>query len=368
LELFIDNAGLTERDISGAESEKLTAVVEYVSQNIKKYTREKDIDILQLLKNQCADKGLKVEAAKMYRAIGMHNFYRNNRKTALEMLHLAIELVKEHDRKDLLAAYTSELGYIYFFGHENKKAEMQYEYVEKLLPDIPGLDKYILHLHYYRFGILHNILYKFELAEYEFGKALSYAEEKVDIGQTLMNIGINYKRQMNFNKALEYYYKTLETFEDNDYFNKSKVYNNLAELYKVIGRYDKALEYIERAFDYLGNKDASLLFVYFTTYTEIVVLLREPEKALDKFIENLFKIEDFTVYKSYIIENIDSLAIAGSENGEMLKKLEAVVQKLIKDTSAENPEYEKELERCLENIRLYIQETDKPNAKGGFFL
>jgi len=368
LELFIDKAGLKERDINEADSEKLIAMVEFVSQNIKKYTGEKDIDLLRLLKGRCAEKALKVEVARMYRAIGMHNFYRNNMKTALEMLHLAIDLIKEYDRKDLLAAYTSELGLLYFYEHENKKAEMQYEYVEKLLPDIPELDKYILHLHYYRYGILHNILHKFELAQKTFEKALSYAEEKADIGYTLMDIGVNYKRQLDFNKALEYYNKALETFEEDDYLSKSMVCNNLAELYKVTGSYDKALEHINKAFEYLGNKNASKLFVYFTTYTEIVVLLGKPEKALDRFIDMLSKIEDFSIYKSLIIEGIDSLATAGAENGEMLKKLEAVVLKLIKATSAENPEYEKGLKSCLKSIRLYMQEANESHRKGGLFF
>jgi len=368
LELYIDKAGLKERDVSEADSGKLTAMVEFVSQNIKKYTGEKDIDILRLLKGRCGEKGLMVEAAKMYRAIGMHNFYRNNTKTALEMLQLAIDMVEGHDRKDLLAAYTSELGLVYFFEHENKKAGMQYEYVEKLLPYIPKLDKNVLHLHYYRYGILNNVLHKFELAHEAFEKALLYAEEKIHIGRTLMNIGINYKRQMDFNKALEYYNKALETFGESDYLNRSKVYNNLAEMYKVIGSYDKALEYINKAFEYLDDKNASLLFVYFTTYTEIAVSLGEPEKALDRFIDMLSNIEDFAVYKSYIIENIDFLATAGAENGEMLKKLEAVVLKLIKNNSAENPEYEKELKRCLENIRMYRWEANEHNEKGGLFF
>jgi len=368
LDLIIDKAGLKERDVSEADSEKLTAMVEFVSQNIKKYTGEKDIDILRLLKFRCTEKGLKVETVKMYRAIGMHNFYRNNTKTALEMLHLTIDLVKEYDRNDLLAAYTSELGLIYLFEHENKKAEMQYEYVEKLLPSVPELDKNILHLHYSRYGILHSRFYRFELAECAFEKALLYAEEKTDIGFTLMNIGINYERQMDLNKALEYYYKALETFDENDYFSKSVVYNNLAELFKAIGAYDKALEYINKAFEYLDNKNVSKLFIYFTTYTEIEVLLREPEKALDRFIDMLSKIEEFAVYKSYIIENIDSLAIAGTENGEMLKKLEAAVLKLIEDTSAEKLEYKKELNRCLDNILLYMREANEPNEKGGLFF
>jgi len=357
LELFIDDAGLTELAINGADNNKLTAMVEYVSKEIKKYNGEKDIDILRLLINRCYNKGLTLETVKMYRAVGMHNFYRNNMMFAKDKLRLAINKAEEINRKDLVAAYSSELGLVYYFDHEHKLAEIQYRYVEKLLPDIPDLDKHILYLHYYRYGILLNTspLNEYELAQEAFEKALSYAPEKADIGYTLMNIGVNYEQQSNFDKALEYYDKALDTFEKNDYFSKSIVYNNLAELYKATGEYNKALKHINKAFEYLGNKDITCFFKYFTTYTEISVLLGEPEKALDKFLEMFFHIEDYAVYKSYIVENIDFLAAVGAKDTKMLKKLEAVVAKLIKYTTAENSEYKKELERCLENIRMYMQ-------------
>jgi len=304
----------------------------------------------------------------MCRTIGMYYFYRNNIMFAMDKLHLAINKAEETGRKDLVATCNSDIGLVFLYENEHIKAEIQYKYAEKLIQGIPELDKYMLHIHYHRYGILHSRLHRFELAQEALKKALSYAEQTTDIGFTLMNIGINYKRQVNLNEALEYYYKALGAFGENDYFGKSVVYNNLAELFKVTGSYEKALEYIDRAFEYLDNKDATRLFIYFTTYTEIVVLLGEPEKALDKFIEILLNIEDYAVYKSYIVENIDFLAIAGVENVKMLKKLEAVAIKLIKDTSAENREYKKELERCLGNIRQYMEEINKPIEKGGLLF
>jgi len=345
---------MTERAISEADSEKLTAMVEFVSQNIKEFNDEKDIDILKLLKNRCDGKELTVETVKMCRAIGMYYFYRNKRTFARDKLRLAINKAEEIMRKDMVAAYSSELGLVYFYEHEHKLAEFQYRYVEKLLPDIPDLDKYILNRHYFRYGILYRTLHEYELSDHAFEKALSYAGEKTEIGLALMNIGINYKVRSDFSKALEYYDKALNTFGKGDYLNKSIVYNNLAELYKATGSYKNALKHINKAFECLDNKDTTLLFVYFTTYTEIMVLMGEPEKALDKFMEMFYHIENINVFKSLIIEGIDSLTTAGINNIKMLKKLEAVVDTLIKYTTAENPEYKKELERCLENIHKYI--------------
>jgi len=363
LELSIDRTGLAELEINEADSEKLAALVEYVSKNIKKFTGENDIYILWQLKFKCDQKCLTAGTIEMYRVIGMQHFYRNNMKIALEMLQIAIDMAKEHGRKDLLAAYSSELGLVYFYKHEHKSAEAEYKYVEKLLPDIPEPDRHMLFLHYYRYGMLLNTshLHEYELAQEMLEKALSYADEKVYAGLTLMNIGINYKLQSDFNKALEYYDKALNTFDKNDRFSKSLVYNNLAELYKATGSYSKALEHINMAFEYLDNNDITIFFECFTTYTEIEVLLGEPEKALDKFLEMLFNIEDYAVYKSYITENIDSLAKAVAKDGKMLKKLEAVVAKLIKYTTAENREYKRELESCLGNIRTYIQDINNSN-------
>jgi len=368
LGLLIDETGLTEWEINEANIEKLTAMVEYVSKNIRKFTGERDISILRLIKSRCDDKGLTVEKIKMHRATGMYYLFRNNIMFAMDKLNLAINKAEEIGRKDLVAACTSDRGLVYFYEHKHQSAEREYIRAEGLIQGISDPDKYILHLHYRRYGILHSRLYRFELAEHAFGKALSYAKEKVDIGNTLMDIGINYERQLNLDKALEYYNKALDTFEESDYFNKSIVYNNLAELFKVAGSYNRALEHINRAFEYLDNKDATKLFIYFTTYTEIVVLLGEPEKALDKFLEMLLNIENYAVYKSYIIENIDSLAAAGAEDGKILKKLEAVVIKLIKDTSAENREYKNELERCLRSIQQYMQDINISDGKGGLFF
>jgi len=355
LNLFIDKASLTERAINEADSKKLTDMVEYASLNIKRFDSEKDITTLRLLKNRCTEKELTVETVKMCRAVGMYYFYRNNMTFARDRLRLAINKAEEIKRNDLVAAYSSELGLVFFYEHQHILAEAEYKYVEKLLSDIPELDRHILFLHYYRYGILHRISHKHECAKEALEKALSYAEEKVYAGLTLMNIGINYEVQSNFNKALEYYDKALDTFEKNDRFSKSLVYNNLAELYKAAGDYNKALKHINKAFEYLNNKDEARLFTYFTTYTEITVLMGEPEKALDKFMEMFYHIEDITVYKSLVIEGIDSLITGGAKNIKMLEKLEAVIETLIKYTSAENPEYKQELERCLLNIHMYMR-------------
>jgi len=351
LTLFISKMGMTERAINEADNEKLIAMVEFVSQHIREFNDEKDYGILQLLKNKCTEKELTV---KMCRAIGMYYFYRNNMTFARDKLRLAINKTEEIGRNDLIAAYSSELGLVFFYEHQHILAEVEYKRVEKLLQDIHEPNRNVLFLHYYRYGILHRTLHEYELADNALEKALSYAEEKAEKGFTLMNIGINFELQSNFDKALKCYEKALDTFEKSDYLSKSTVYNNLAELYKAAGDYKKALKHINKAFEYLDNKDASKLFIYFTTYTEIMILLEEPEKALDKFMEMFYHVEDITVYKSLIIEGIDSLAKAVAKDVKLLKKLDTVVAKLIKYTSAENHEYKKELERCLENIRKYM--------------
>lgn len=64
LGLFIRKAGLTERGIAEADSGMLTAMVEFVSKNMRKFTGEKDIGILRLLKTCVRIKGLRFRRSK----------------------------------------------------------------------------------------------------------------------------------------------------------------------------------------------------------------------------------------------------------------------------------------------------------------
>ena len=342
--------------------------VDVITKNIREYKSKDDLEPLKNLANLCIEKKLHTEKAKMHRNIAMGYFFTGNTEMAVEMMETAIREFQHQKNHALLNVCYSDLGLIYFCDHEYAKAKELYEKVEALLPSVPDMEKRAIYWHYYRLGLLHSNAREFKTARQYLEKALEYAEASYEIGLAVMNIGIICKRDGENEKAREYYNRALETFEENDYINRSAAYNNLANLYKTIGQFDAALKYINMAFDCLNNRDIVKLFIYFETYTEINVMMGKPEKSIDKFIEMLSNIKDFSVYKSLIIESINSLSIIADESKEMLIRLEAVGIKLIEETTRDNAEYKKELEACLENIRLYIENVDKLNRKGGIIF
>jgi DNA phosphorothioation-dependent restriction protein DptG len=143
---------------------------------------------------------------------------------------------------------------------------------------------------------------------------------------------------------------------ESDFIAKSIVYNNISEVYKILGQYDKALRYINKAFNCITDNDLARIFVYFNTYTEIKILMGERESVLDEFLALLVKVEDFHLYKGLIIEGISNMIVIGSEDENILRRLESAIKGLIESNKCSNEEYIKELKICLENIRLCQKE------------
>ena len=89
-----------------------------------------------------------------------------------------------------------------------------------------------------------------------------YGEENLIIADSYNNIGLVYKSFSRYDKALEYFYKALNIFEQLDSNNPSLAisYNGIGAVYHKKADYDKALEYYNRAFNhrklFLGEKHA----------------------------------------------------------------------------------------------------------------
>lgn len=350
------------------EREAVEKCVDAVTKSIRGYNDKEALKILKNFTNLCIEQRLHTAKAKMHRNLAMSGLFTNNIEMAVEMMETAISEFQHQKNYALLGACYSDLGLIHFCNHDYVKARELYEKAEALLPSAPDTERRTVYNLYYRKGLLCSNSMEYIAARQHLEKAIEYADAKSDLGLAIMNIGITYKRDRDYEKACEYYNKALETFEKDDYLNRSATYNNLASLHMTFGQLDTALKYINMAFECLDNRDMTQLFIYFETYTELNALTGEAEKSIDKFIEMLSSIRDFYMYKSVIIESINSLAIAVDENKKLLEKLEAVVAKLIESTANTNTEYKRELEKCLENIRLYIADADRLSMKGGIIL
>lgn len=339
-----------------SEHQQISDNVDLVTRIIGEYNKESDLAVLEKLKDLCIREEMKVEMAKMYRNIGMYHFYTNNLNKSIISMQLAVDLLRHENCTSLLIEYYSELGLIYFYNHEYLYARRYYEDTEELILKDPNLKMRILYLHYYRYGILLSNMQEYARSKQVLEKALLCAENEKDTGIIIMNIGLLFKKQKDLKAALRYYSKALYILGDKDIKTKGIVYNNIAEVYKILGQYGKSLSYIDKAFKCIKENDLSLMFIYFNTFTEIKILTGEREAVLDEFLELLARVKDFHLYKSLIIEGISNMIIVGSEDGKLLKRLEAVILNLIEDSTYVNEEYKKELKACLGNIQLSLQE------------
>lgn len=350
-------AGKTLKDMR----DEICTMVGRVYSDIKEYSSPGDLVFLERLLEVCKEYDLTTETAKMHRNLGVYYFQRNRISEAIDKFNEAVQLAVSTKNNGLQASFCSNLGLIYFFNNDFTRAKRCYETVEGLIPYIEDDDN-IFFLHNYRYGILYSTMQEFEMAKQYFDQALVFAKNKIDIGNAIMNIGVIYAGQRNFYKAQEYYREALKVFDEDDELNQSIIYNNLAELYSIFGQQDKALYYINLAFEKLGNKNTAKVFIYFRTYTEIKILMGAPEQAFDRFLELLVQVKEYNLYKSYIVDSINDMALLASENREMLNKLENTVMEMINNAGCENEEYRKELKSCLGNISIYKYDLQKQKS------
>lgn len=348
---------LTSDKIAGmSEHQQISDSVELVTVNIREYNMESDLKVLEDLRDLCIKEDMKVEMAKMYRNLSMYYFNVDNLSKSIITMQLSIDLLHRKNCINLLAEYYSELGLIYFYNHEYMYSKRYNEETEALLQQVPDMDKKIIFLHYFRYGVLLSNMQDYARSRIMLDKALLYAVDNRDIGLIVMNIGLLYKRQKDLKTALRYYCKALCMMDSEDVKGKCIVYNNIAEVYKILGQYEKALSYINKAFNCITDNDMSRLFVCFNTYTEIKILMGEKESVLDEFLTLLVKVEDFHLYKGLIIEGLQNMIMIGNEDRKILTRLEDAIVKLIEDNRYENDEYKKELKVCMGNIRLFLRE------------
>ena len=345
-----------DKIVEMSEHQQISDYVELVTGNIIEYNRESDLRALEDLRDLCIRENMKLEMAKMYRNISMHYFYANNLNKATISMQLAVDLLRRKNCTAMLAEYYSELGLIYFYNHEYLYSKRYNDETEELLIQAPDMDKHIVYLHYFRYGVLLGNMQDYAHSKLKLEKALLYAEDDRDIGMVVMNLGLLYKRQKDLKTALRYYSKALCLLDSMDIKAKCIVYNNIAEVYKILGQYKKALSYIDKAINCINDNDMSRLFVCFNTYTEIKILMGERELVLDEFLTLLVRVEDFHLYKGMIIEGISNMIMVGCEDEKILTRLEDAIVRLIEENKYENEEYIKELKICIGNIRLFLRE------------
>ncbi len=351
-------------EIVKSDREQIKDMVQSIYDNIKEYKNEEDIRVLERINRLCIENNLDFEILKMQRNFAMVYFYGNQIKKAIGFMESFINSVKI---PSYLVRWKSELGLMYFYCHEYKKSEELFEEVDSLLEINNEIDKKTIYLHYYRYGILKNNTSRYLLAEKLFKRSLKYATTNIDIGDAIVNVGISFEKQKKYNKALEHYNKALNVFKDD--LSRSAVFNNLAEVYKLIKEYDKALYYIKLAFNCVGDKDLERLFVYYQTYAEVLINKGEVGEAIKELMQLLNRAEDRFVHKKFIIQGINVIMDYGwkTRDIKILEDMEKLIYKSIKNVTLDNNEYIEKLKDCLGDVRAYIENIENSiyEEKGG---
>jgi len=205
-----------------------------------------------------------VSEAKCLRTKALIKLYSGDYEKAAEMFYDALKVWQQTDVLQNIAVGYGDLGMInYYLGHYDKAAIYWEKSAEinqinnnntKLSGDLVNLALAYTELNNY---------YKAELA---LKKAISINLEEKKYS-TLADAYTNYCKleyhKKNIPKAIEYNNLAI------DYFNKigddirlSNGYSNSAELARSIGKYDEALKYINKAFEYHGESKNNMANLY----------------------------------------------------------------------------------------------------------
>jgi len=336
-------------------AESITECVNSINKNIRSYNTESGEAALYKLKKFCKKKAMWNETAIMAGNIGMHHFYLNDTEKAAKYLNEAIIIAKGESLYNILVGLLSDKGLVCFYDLNYSTAKKLFLHAFELLPLAGKLDKRTMHVLYYRIGILYCYMEDYDNSLMMLNKAFEYAEAVTEKGCSILNIGMNYRRQGLHNEAFREYNKALELLGENYDMERSSVYNNIAHAYMCIGDQKKALESINKAFELLGCKDMGKFFTFFLTYTEIKVLQGEPRKELEKLVELISQAKDFFVYKCLFVYGINIAVNTSKEDRINLSRLAKEITMLINKIGRRNKEYKKELNSFMSNICLSLE-------------
>lgn len=146
---------------------------------------------------------------------------------------------------------------------------------------------------------------------------------KKNLGKSYNYLGIIYKYQGDYDKALEFYFKSLKIKEETgDKNGMAASYNNIGTMYTSKNYYDKALEFYFKSlkiFEEIGDKNGMA-----ATYNNIGnnhYLKKDYDKALEFYTKSL-KIREETGDKKGMAKSYNNLGLIYSVRKEYDKSLE----------------------------------------------
>ena len=149
-----------------------------------------------------------------------------------------------------------------------------------------------------------------DLAFGTFIKSLDYAKnigDKPTVFNTLLNIGIMYDNNKDFDKCLKYYFEAMQYADEIDKASLALLQSYIAEVYLTLKNNEKAEEYLQKAIENseLSGDTKSLIWAY-SSLGYIELDRKNFNKAENYFLESL-KLARHIDYKLEIIHSLTDL-------------------------------------------------------------
>lgn len=101
------------------------------------------------------------------------------------------------------------------------------------------------------------------------------------------NLGFNYHNLEEYDKALDYYLKSMECM---DYEETPLPFNNIANTYRVLEQYDKAEEYLKKGLERFPNRDS-----FYESLSELYVIMGKYDEGIKICEEHISNVENANI-------------------------------------------------------------------------
>lgn len=230
---------------------------------------------------------------------------------------------------------------ILLFGLMDSKAESWSELTNsKVVEDDSAIVYHRRGIHLYKQGDFENSVRSF-YQSVKRKRQMNY--EETSIANTLMNIGVLYRKMWDYEKAIEYLNEALTIFENNNDTNKiAIVLLNKGNIYADLGDNQKALEQYKQSSNFIEKTNyASIIYNNIgSNYMEI----SDYEKALESFKKSIALLDSGMNWKA----------------NELVMKNIANVYVLLDSVRKANSFYQKGLD-------YYTENNDHNSLKKGYF-
>jgi len=347
--LVVNKLDMGWEEIVLTESQQVTKHVNEICNNIILYREESDIQLFNQLIDLCSKYKLINENVLMCRNVAKNYHYRNNNMKAIEYYNKAINLIGNQNI-DTLVSLTVELAEHYLVEQyidecENLFKKAQY-YVENNKLSNAALYKY-----YYRRGVACNIEGKYTEAREYIEKSIQYADNNTESmsekGAAFLSLGLVHKRQGDYEKAKENYQCSLMNFHINDIYGRISAFNNLADLYCIMGDYNQAIKFIDQAKALVERDRTYFKYLMIShTYAEIKLMIGDTS-ACYSFFEALKATVNSSVNKINIKKSINEM-IETLDDIDLIRELYKTVNYIKENTN--NDVYKDTLFACIGKI------------------